>query len=62
MDIINGLTFDQWMTKLLADAYRRGARHRVWQLPEGDLQLRWVSGLKPSVRYLPDDGEERIVI
>jgi len=62
MDIINGLTFDQWMTKLLADADRRGARHRVWQLPEGDLQLLWVSGLKPSVRYLPDDGEERIVI
>jgi hypothetical protein len=62
MDIINGLTFDQWLTKLLADADRRGKRHRVGQLPEGDLQLLWVSGLKPRVRYLPDDGEERIVI
>ena len=60
MDIINGLTFDQWMTKLLADADRRGERHRVGRLPDGDLQLLWVSGLKPSVRYLPDDGEERI--
>jgi hypothetical protein len=59
MDIINGLTFDQWLTKLLADADRRGARQRVGQLPEGDLQLLWVSGLKPSVRYLPDDVEER---
>ena len=60
MDIINGLTFDQWLTKLLADADRRGERHRVGRLPDGDLQLLWVSGLKPSVEYLQKNSEERI--
>jgi hypothetical protein len=59
MDIINGLTF-QWLTKLLANADRTGARHRVRQLPDGVLQFLWVSGLKPSVEYLQDDSEERI--
>jgi len=60
MDIINGLTFDEWLTRLLADANRRGIRQRVGQLPDGVLQLLWVSGLKPRVLNLPDDGEERI--
>ncbi len=60
MDIINGLTFDQWLTKLLADANRRGTKQKVRQLPDGVLQLLWVSGLKPSVEYLQDDSEERI--
>jgi len=60
MDIINGLTFDQWLTELLAGADRRGKRHRIGQLPEGDLQLLWVSGSKPSAKYLRDENEERI--
>ena len=38
MDIINGLTFDQWLTKLLADANRRGTKQKVRQLPDGVLQ------------------------
>jgi hypothetical protein len=60
MDIINGLTFDQWLTECLADAERSGVKHRVQQLPDGVLQLLWVSGLRPSLDHLPDDNEERI--
>ncbi|PYX32894.1 MAG: hypothetical protein DMG77_01235 [Acidobacteria bacterium] len=60
MDIINGLTFDQWLTELLANADRNGARHSVRQLPDGVLQLLWVSGLSPRVENLPDDKQERI--
>lgn len=60
MDIINGLTFDQWLKQFLADANRSGTTHRVQSLPEGVLQLLWASGLTPKAAHLTEDYKEPI--
>jgi hypothetical protein len=52
------ISFQEWRTRLLADAQRCGCEEGAQQLTDTALNIFWKSGVEPTVRAVIEDSED----